>query len=63
MDVDKRLDQVGLKGKENNMIVSLRFNITEYYRRSYIIGIMEQVREFVLVEVLDEQIYSIEKIV
>ena len=27
-DVDKTLDQVGLKGKEKNMIMSLIFSIT-----------------------------------
>ena len=39
-DVNKRMDQVGSKGKENNMIVSLRFSIIECFRRSYNKGFM-----------------------
>lgn len=46
-NVSNILDKVRSEGKENNMIVSLRFNIVECMRGSYKKGFVGQVREFV----------------
>lgn len=35
------LDKVGLKGNKYNLVVSLRFSITNFFKRSYNQGIME----------------------
>jgi hypothetical protein len=39
-NVSIRLEKVGSKGKEHNLVVSLRFNITECVKGSYNQGIM-----------------------
>ena len=41
------MKKVGSEGKENNMIVFLRFNIAECIRGSYDEGFVGQVRDFV----------------
>jgi hypothetical protein len=46
-NVNKRLDKVGLEGKEHNLIVSLRFSITKCVRGSYNQGIMKYIMGFV----------------
>jgi len=46
-DFNRRLNQVGSKGKEHNMIVSLRLRITECFMGSYNKVFVEQVRGFV----------------
>lgn len=61
MDVHRRLDQVGSKGKEHNAIVSLKFIISKYFRRNYNKGIMKQIRDFVSTYVPSEQIVPMEK--
>jgi hypothetical protein len=48
-NVNKRLGKVGSEGEEKNMVVCLKFNIIECFRRSYNQGIMGYVRGFVLV--------------
>jgi hypothetical protein len=40
-NVNRRLDKVGLEGKEDNLVVSLKFNIIECVRGSYGQGFME----------------------
>jgi len=41
------MEEVGLEGKEHNMIIYLRFNIVECIRGSYSEGFVGQVRDFV----------------
>jgi hypothetical protein len=40
MNIDKRVEKVGLEGKEHNLVVSLIFSITKFLRGSYSQGIM-----------------------
>jgi hypothetical protein len=48
---NKLLEKVGSEGEEHNLIVSLRFSITECVRGSYNQGFMGQVGEVVSGEV------------
>ena len=43
------MEEVGLEGKERNMIVGLIFSIAECIRGSYDEGFVGQVRDFVLI--------------
>ena len=56
-DVNRKLNQVGLEGKEHNMIVSLRFRIIEYFRKFSNEGIMEHIKCFVSIKIPCEQIF------